>query len=91
MLKYALQNWSEEVFVIKEVKNTVSWTYVIDNLNGEKISGTFYEKELQKTHQKEFRIEKVIKKKSDKLNVINYMSNGKAMIVNLIPGLIKKT
>ena len=84
-------NWSQEVFVIKEVKNTVSWTYVIDNLNGEKISGTFYEKELQKTHQKEFRIEKVIKKKSDKFNVINYMSNGKAMIVNLIPGLIKKT
>ena len=84
-------NWSQEVFVIKEVKNTVSWTYVIDNFNGEKISGTFYEKELQKIHQKEFRIEKVIKKKSDKLNVINYMSNGKAIIVNLIPGLIKKT
>ena len=39
-------NWSEEVFVIKEVKNTVPWTYVINNLNGEEIVGTFYEKEL---------------------------------------------
>ena len=28
-------NWSEEVFVIKKVKNTVSWTYVINDLNGE--------------------------------------------------------
>ena len=41
-------NWSEEVFVIKKIKNTVSWTYVIDDLNGEEITGTFYEKELQK-------------------------------------------
>ena len=40
-------NWSEEVFVIKKVKNTVPWTYVIDDLNGEEIMGTFYEKELQ--------------------------------------------
>ena len=42
-------NWSEEVFVIKKVKNTVPWTYVINDLNGEEIMGTFYEKELQKT------------------------------------------
>ena len=38
-------NWSEEVFVIKKAKNTVAWTYVINDLNGE-IIGTFYEKEL---------------------------------------------
>ena len=38
-------NWSEEVFVIKKVKNTVPWTYVIDDLNGEEIIGTFYEQE----------------------------------------------
>ena len=62
-------NWSEEVFVIKKNKNTVPWTYVIDDLNGEEITGTFYEKELQKIHQQEFRIEKVIKKKGDKLYV----------------------
>ena len=47
-------NWSEEVFVIKKVKNTVPWTYVINDLNGEEIMGTFYEKELQKTNQEEF-------------------------------------
>ena len=51
-------NWSEEVFVIKKVKNTVPWTYVINDLNGDEIIGTFYEKELQKTNQQEFRIEK---------------------------------
>ena len=44
-------NWSEEVFVIKKVKNTVPWTYVINDLNSEEIIGTFYEKELQKTNQ----------------------------------------
>ena len=56
------QNWSEEVFVIKKVKNAVPWKYVINDLNGEKIVGTYYEKELQKTNQQKFRIEKVIKK-----------------------------
>ena len=48
--------WSEENFVIKEIKNTVSWSYVIRDLNGEQIIGTFYEKEFQK----------VIKKKGNK-------------------------
>ena len=64
-----MSNWSEEIFVIKKVKNTLPWTYVINDLNGEEIIGTFYEKELQKTNQKYFRIEKVIKKKADKLYV----------------------
>ena len=62
-------NWSEEVFVIKKVKNTVPWTYVINDLNGEEIMGTLYEKELQKTNQEEFRIVKVIKRKGDKVYV----------------------
>ena len=62
-------NWSEEVFVIKEIKNTVPWTYIINDLNGEEVIGTFYEKEFQKIDQQEFRIEKVIKKKGDKLYV----------------------
>ena len=62
-------NWSEEFFVIKEIKNTVPWTYVINDLNGEDIVGTFYEKELQKINQQKFRIEKVIKKKGNKLYV----------------------
>ena len=42
---------------------------VINDLNGKEIIGTFYEKELQKTNQKEFRIEKVIRRKGDKLYV----------------------
>ena len=56
-----MPNWREEVFVVDKIKNTVPWTYVINDLNGEEITGTFYENELQKTNQKEFRIEKVIK------------------------------
>ena len=56
-------NWSEEVFVIKKVKNTVPWTYVINDLNGEEIIDTFYEKRTKKTNQREFRIKKVIKRK----------------------------
>ena len=64
-----MPNWSEEVFVVSKIKNTVPWTYVINDLNGEEITGTFYEKELQKTSQKEFRIEKVIRRKGDKLYV----------------------
>ena len=64
-----MPNWSEEVFIISKIKNTVPWTYVINDLNGEEIIGTFYEKELQKTNQQEFRIEKVIKRKCDKLYV----------------------
>ena len=45
-------DWSEEVFEIKEVKNIVPCTYVINDLNEEEIIGTFYEKELKKINQK---------------------------------------
>ena len=62
-------DWSEEDFVDNKVQNTVPWTYLINDLNGEEIKGSFYEKKLQKTNQIEFRIEKVIKKKGDKLYV----------------------
>ena len=64
-----IPDWSEEVFVVSKIKNTVLWTYVINDLNGGEITGTLYEKELQKTNQNEFRIEQVIKKKGDKLYV----------------------
>ena len=43
-----IPNWSEEVFVIKKVKNTVPWTYVINDLNGDEIIGTFYEKNYKR-------------------------------------------
>ena len=62
-------NWSEEVFVISEIKNTVPQTYAINNFNDAEITGSFYEKDLQKTSQKEFRIEKLLKRKGDKLYV----------------------
>ena len=55
--------------MIKEVENTVPWTYVINDLNGKEIIGIFYKKELQNTNQQEFRIEKVIKRKVDKLYI----------------------
>ena len=50
-----VRNWSEEVFVVKKVRNIYPWTYVINDLNQEEIVRTFYENELQKTNQKEFR------------------------------------
>ena len=54
--------WSEETFVIKKIR-------IISDLKVEKNFGTFYGKELQKTNEKEFRVEKVIKRKGDKLYV----------------------
>ena len=62
-------NWSEEVFMIKKVKNTVSWTNVTCDLNDNDIIGILYKKELQKTNQQEFRTEKIINKKGDKFYV----------------------
>ena len=78
-------NWSEEVFVVSKIKNIVSWTYVISDLNGELITGCFSEKELQKSSQEKFRIEKYLQEK-----LINCTANGKGMIIVLIAGLIKK-
>ena len=70
-------NWSEENFVINKIKNAVPWTYVINYLNVKKIAGSSYEKELQKTNQKEFGIEKILKRKG--------------IVIHLIVGLTKKT
>ena len=42
-------NWSEEVFIINKIKNTVPWTYAISDLNGEEITGSFHEKEFAKS------------------------------------------
>ena len=69
MAKGYVPNWPEEVFVIKKIENYVLCTYVVSDLKDKEIVGTFYEKEFQKTNQKEFRAEKVIKRKSDKLYV----------------------
>ena len=45
-------NWSEEVFVVSKITNTLPWTYAVSDSNGEEITGSFYENELQKTNQK---------------------------------------
>ena len=63
-------SWSEEVFVIRKIRNAVPWTYVINDINGEEIFGTFYENELKKTWEK----------------VIKYMLNGKDVKILLIVG-----
>ena len=60
-------NWSEEVFLVSKIKNTVYWTYVISDLNDELITGSFYERELQKTNQEKFRIGKALKIIGDEL------------------------
>ena len=59
-------NWTEEVFIIDEIRPTDPITYKIKDLNGEEIKGTFYREELQKTDQTIFRIERVIRKTNDK-------------------------
>ena len=69
LLKNMLQIGQKKFLLLVKLKKTVPWTYVINDLNGEEITGSFYEKELQKTNQKEFRIEKVLKRKGDKLYV----------------------
>ena len=53
-----IPNRSDDVFVIKKVKNAVPWTYVISDLNEEEIVGMFYEKELQKINQKTLELKK---------------------------------
>ena len=59
-------NWTEEVFLIDEIRPTDPITYKIKDLNGEEIEGTFYREKLQKTDQTIFRIEKVLRKAKDK-------------------------
>ena len=48
-------NWSEEVFIINKIKNTVPWTYVIDDLNDEEIIGSFYEKFFMEVFPKPYK------------------------------------
>ena len=75
LLKDILQIGQKKFLLLVKLKRlqllkiTVPWTYVINDLDGEEITGSFYETGLQKTKQKEFRIEKVIRKKGDKLHI----------------------
>ena len=56
-------NWTEELFTIADIKTTKPPTYTIQDLRGEPVRGTFYQQELQKSKQKEFRIDKVVKQR----------------------------
>ena len=70
--------------MIEKVK-TLAWAYVISDLKGEEIAEMFYKKELQKTNQKELRVEKVMRRKAT-----TFMLVGKATIILSMVGLIKK-
>ena len=86
LIKYTLQIGQKKLLLLVKLKIQF-FGHVVSDLNGEEIIGIFYEKELQKTSQEKFRIEKVLKRKE---RVINCMSNGKGMIIVSIVGLIKK-
>ena len=43
-----MSNWSEEIFVINKIENTVPWTYVINNLNGEELLVHFMKKNYKR-------------------------------------------
>ena len=70
------QSWSEKVSVVKNVKNIVPRSCVIEDLKGKEVVGDFYERELQKTSKTDFKITKVLKREKK----TNYMPNGRAMI-----------
>jgi len=55
-------NWTKEVFIVSKIQRTNPITFKITDYNDEEVQGTFYEKEMQKTTQEVFRIEKVVKK-----------------------------
>ena len=57
----------DEIFVISKIEITVPWTYVISDLNGGEIFGSFHGKELQKAIRRQFRVEKVFQTKGNKL------------------------
>jgi len=61
-----LPNWSEELYIIEKVRQTIPITYKLTDLLGEKIEGSFYTGELQKSVQEVYRVEKVIRKKKIK-------------------------
>ena len=83
--KECTQNWSEKVFVVSKTKNTVLWSYVISDLNGEPKLEVFMKKNLKNQIKKNLEQKKYLKEK-----VINCTSNGKDTTTHLIIGLTKK-
>ena len=63
-------NWTEEIFEIYDIKYSNVPYYYLKDLNGEKLQGTFYQEELQKTKQDDlYTIEKILKTNKDKIYV----------------------
>ena len=60
-------NWTEEIFIIYDIKYSNVPYYFLKDLNGEKLNDTFYEQELQKTNFTLYIIEKIINTKNDKI------------------------
>ena len=58
-----LPNWSEELYLVDKVQNTIPITYTLKGLLEQQIEGSFYEQELQKSYQEGSRVEKVLRKK----------------------------
>jgi len=80
-----LPNWSEEIYTVGAVKNMVPFTYILKDTHDEIIARSFYNEELQKTAQKVFRIDKVLRKK--KINGAQHVSlNGWATTKNVTNG-----
>ena len=79
------QRWTDEVFKISKIQLTIPVTYKITDYNGEEIQGLFYEKELQKTKQDIFRIQKIIKQQGSK-SLVKWW----ALMIRLTRGLITK-
>ena len=62
-------NWTEEIFVIYDIKYSSIPYYYLKDLNDGKLDGTFYQEELQKTNLTLYLIEKIIKTKNDKIYI----------------------
>ena len=75
LLEDMLQFCPKQFLLLAKLQSTVPWTWLINDLNGEEIIGTFYEKELQKINQKEFWMEKTIKRKGNKLYVKKFIGH----------------
>ena len=80
------QRWTEDSFTISKIPLTILVIYKKTNCNGEEIQGSFCERELQKTSQDVFRIEKVLKRRGDK-SLVKWAD----IMIRLISGLIIKT
>ena len=76
-----IPNWTD--FLIKKFKDISPWAYVVEGLNGEEMTRNFYEQELKKTKQTVLDLKKCCRKK-----LINYMLNGKVMMIHSIVDIL---